>query len=212
MCVTAYVARKRVGREVSCVARRRLQPCTRCYPYVQFNLPVWSLIPSPSLAPVTAGDWEPSSVDHLWVGPHNDNCNASVPNGVIPFSLSCTDLIDRARLWLTLLEFCPLKEQTAIFFCWLWQCLTCLYFLIVFQLARSDVIELYLYVSASESPILTSMMTLTWISHKTCIITPPLVSMCLSLPWRISSLDLVWTWCIRVLAHTDAEVKACQER
>ena len=84
-------------------------------------------------------------------------------------------------------------------FRWSLHCLPCLYFLIFYHLARSDVIGLYLYVSASASPSLTSMMASTWRSHKPRIIT--------SL-WHISCSDLVRTWCIRGSARTDAEVKA----
>ena len=40
-----------------CVDRRRLQPCTWCYPGVQFNLISLSLIPGTSPAPVTTGEW-----------------------------------------------------------------------------------------------------------------------------------------------------------
>ena len=95
-------------------------------------------------------------------------------------------------------------------FCWLLQCLSCLYFLIFSYLARIDAVGLYLYVSASVSLSLTSMMVSTWRSHKPRIITSPLVSLCLSLPWHISCSDLVRPWCIRGLARTDSEqVRPC---
>ena len=97
-------------------------------------------------------------------------------------------------------------------FRWSLQYLPCLSFLIFSHMARSDAIGSYLYVSASASPGLTPMMSSTWRSHKPHIITSPLVPLCFSLPWRISFLDLVWPWCIRVLARTDAEVKARWDR
>ena len=40
----------------TCVARRRLHPCVRCYPGVEFNLLARSLIPGPIPAPIPAGD------------------------------------------------------------------------------------------------------------------------------------------------------------
>ena len=48
------------------------------------------------------------------------------------------------------------------------------------------------------------------INHK--LSRPPCVSWCLSPPWRISWSDLVWPWCIRGLAHKNAELKASQDR
>ena len=44
------------GQGGTCVARRRLQHRTWCYPGVQFNLPARSPIPGPSPAPVPTGD------------------------------------------------------------------------------------------------------------------------------------------------------------
>ena len=107
-----------------------------------------------------------------------------------------------------LLSIPPTKRTNSETFFWSSQCLPCWYLLIFSHLDRSDVIGLYLCVSASASPILTSIMASTWRSHKHQIITSPLVSLCLSLTWCISSSDLVRPLCIRGLARTDAEVKA----
>ena len=119
--------------------------------------------------------------------------------------------IDRSRLGLPSLAFRPLRGQTAKNNSWSWQCLPCLSFLIFSDLARSAVIGLYLYVSASLSPSLTSMIASTWQSHKNRIITSTRVSLSFSMPWHISCLDMARTWCIRGSVRTDAEVKACQD-
>ena len=95
-------------------------------------------------------------------------------------------------------------------FCWSLQCLTCLYFLIFSFLASIDAVGSYLYMYASVSLILASMMASTWRSHKPRITTSPLVSLCVSLPWHISCSYFIRPWCIRGLARTDSEqVRPC---
>ena len=104
----------------------------------------------------------------------------------------------------------PSTERTNNEKCFRWslQCVPCLSLLIFTNLAMSDLIGSYLYVSASASPSLTSMMASNWRYHKTRIITYPLPSLYFSLPWHISFSYLVHSWCIRGSARTYAEVKA----
>ena len=93
-----------------CVSIRRLQPCTWCYPGVQFNWPDQFPIRVRArlLFPQKTG--EPSSADHPWVGPRKVDWDASV---YPPPYLRWIRSIERAQLGLTALEFRPLKEQTA---------------------------------------------------------------------------------------------------
>ena len=96
---------------------RRLQPHTWCYPGVQFNLPAWSSIPGPSLAPFPVGDLgaelcgsSVSRTSQQWL-----RCFRSptpvIEKGVLPFSMPWIDSIERARLGIYSLEFCPPKEK-----------------------------------------------------------------------------------------------------
>ena len=127
-----------------CMASRRLQPLTWCYPGVRFNLLARSPIPVPIPVPVLAGDWwaelNGSSVSRTskrWF-----RCvrlpTPVLAKGFLNFYLPWLDLIDRARLGLPSLEFLPLKEQKGEkYFRWSLQCLPCLSFLIFSHLSRS---------------------------------------------------------------------------
>ena len=77
-----------------CVARRRLQPRTGCYPGVQFILPARSPIPGPSPATILVGDWgaelRRSSVSRT--SQQRLHCvrlpTPVIAKGVLPFSLT----------------------------------------------------------------------------------------------------------------------------
>ena len=103
----------------TCVASSSLQPRTWCYLGVQFNLLAQSPIPGACPAPIPTGDWgsklRGSSV--IRTLQRRLRCvrlpTPVLVKGVIPFSLPQLDSIERARLGLASLAFCPLKEQTA---------------------------------------------------------------------------------------------------
>ena len=102
-----------------CVARRHMQPRTWCYPGLQFNLIVQSLIPDPSMDPVPAGDWgaelRRSSVSRT--SQRRLRCfrlpTPVLSKGVLPFSLPWLDSIERELLGIPSLVFRPLKQQMA---------------------------------------------------------------------------------------------------
>ena len=77
-----------------CVARRRLQPRTWCYPGVQFNLLSRSPILGPSVAPVPAGDWgaELCGSSMSRTSQRRSRCvrltTPVLAKGVLPFSLT----------------------------------------------------------------------------------------------------------------------------
>ena len=176
----------------------------------RFRIPVWILSPQ--------GTGELSSADHPWIGPHNADCDLTIypppylQEGSFPFSAMNRfnwESMPRAPFpIITSIEITNGKK----YFRWLWQCLMCLSFLIVYHLARSAVIGSYLYVSTSVSPSLTSIMASNWLSHKPRSITYPCVSLSLSLTWCISCSDMVRPWCIRGSARTYAEVIAHRDR
>ena len=111
------------GAGVHWVACRHPCPRTCFQPGVQFNLPTRFPIPDPSPSPVPAGDWEAdlrgSSINRNSQQQLKFN-RLSTPvleKGVIPFSLPLLNSIDRARLGLPSLAFCPLRGKWRKYFC-----------------------------------------------------------------------------------------------
>ena len=86
---------------------------------MQFNLPTWFLILDPRPDPVPAGYWG-ADLRGLSVNRTSQRRLQFVrlptpvlTKGILPFSLTWLDSIERARLVLPYLSFRPLREQTA---------------------------------------------------------------------------------------------------
>ena len=101
------------------VARRCPKTRTWFYPGVQFNLSARFPILDPSPAPVPAGNWgaelRGSSASRTLQRRSKCVCLPTpvIEKGILPFSLTWIESIDREQLGLTSLAFLPLKEQTA---------------------------------------------------------------------------------------------------
>ena len=122
---------------------RHTWPRTCFWSGVQFNLPTWFLILDPSPAPVTTGDWGAELCGSFVSRTSQRRLRFGIlptpvlAKGIVLFSLPWINPILIVQSGLSSLVFRPLREQRAENFCWSWQCLPCLSFLIIYHQARS---------------------------------------------------------------------------